>query len=67
MAMRIKATAVPFAIIKPYARSVSGLSMAVSVRSSYVVVFGKVHFNIYPTDGTVLVGYQPLIDAVLVE
>lgn len=68
MAMRIVATAVPFAIIKPNARSVSGLSMmAVSVRSSYVVVFGKVHFDIDPADGAVLVGHQPLVDTVLVE
>lgn len=67
MAMLVIATGVTIDIIKSHARSMSRLTMPVSVRSSYVVIFGKVHFDIDPADGAVLVGHQPLVNTVLVK
>lgn len=29
--------------------------------------FGEMNFDVHPADGTVLVGYEPLVDAILVE
>lgn len=39
----------------------------VSIRPSYAEVFGEVDLDVDPTDGTVLVRHQPLVDTVLVE